>query len=119
MRYTLIDQTRLFMSGNDVNGETQDFVGTPEKFVAVSRLSQGLCSHRADLRFFEPRQPFPEAGQAVPPALHCVKGQVPVGVKPVSLPDSFFVVFGPLNAAMVQATNFQAEAVRPQIDSCQ
>lgn len=66
---------------------------------------------------FEPGQPFGEAGQAVPAALHGVRRQVAVAVQSVALADRFLDVFRAVDPAMIKAANFKAKTVGSQIYS--
>ena len=117
MSHALVNQPGFLAAGNDINRKTQCFLAALEEFFAVDGFTQGLGGNRPDLRFFESRQPFTEAGQAIPAALHGLRGQVAVGIKSVALAHGFLEVLNSVDAAVVEAANFKTKAVGPQVHS--
>jgi hypothetical protein len=115
--HALVDQAGFLAPGHHVDRKAQHALGFGQELVAVARFAQGLGGHGAHLAAFEPCQPFAEAGQAVPAALHGLGGQVALGVQAAALAHGFFQVFGAVDLAVVEVADFKAEAVGAQIHS--
>ena len=109
--HALIDQPRFFAASNDINRKTQNAMRPFQKYIAVACFTQCLRGYRADLAFLETGQPFAKTRQAVPAALHRFGRQVAVRVQAIALADGFLQVFGAVDLAVFEATNFKAKAV--------
>jgi hypothetical protein len=64
---------------------------------------------------FEARQALREAGQAVPAALHGGGDEVAVFVQSAALADGFLEVFDAEDVPVVEAADFEAKAVGPEV----
>jgi len=116
VRHALIDEAGFLPPRDHVDAETQNGARAQQEFFPVARLAQGLRGHGPDLRALEARQALAEAGEGVPPALHGFRGQVACAVQAVALAHRFLEVFGPVDLAVVDLSDFEPETVRPQVD---
>ena len=114
---TLVNQPGFFAAGNHIDGETQGFLATLDKFFAVDGFAQRLGGHCPHLRFVKPCQAFAKARQAIPSALHGLRRQVAVFIESAALAHGFLDVFDAVDAAVVKTSNFKAKAVGPQVHS--
>jgi hypothetical protein len=119
VRHALVDQAGFFAPRDHVDAEAQDGARAQQEFFAVARFAQRLRGHGAHLRALEAGQPLAEAGEGVPAALHGLGREVAGAVQAVALAHGFLEVFGAVDLAVVDLSDFEPEAVRAQVDCCE
>ena len=87
--------------------------------LAIARFTQRLRGYRAHFCAFKTRQTFTKTRQTIPAALHRLWRQVPLIRQPIALAHGFFEVFGAEILAVLDPADFEAKAVRSQVDSRQ
>ena len=115
MADALVDQPGFLAPGNHFNRETERLFGQGQKLVPVARLAQRLRGHGPHFGGFEARQTLAKPRQAVHAALHRLWREVALFVHAIALAHGFFEVFGAEILAVVDVSDFKAEAVRTQI----
>ena len=114
--HALVNKPSFFATWNDVDAEPENGASAQQELIAVAGFSKCLCRDSTHLRALETGQAFAEAGQRVPSALHGLRRQVTGAVEAVALSHGLLQVFGSVNLAVIELSDFEPEAVGAEID---
>ena len=115
--HALVDQARFLRAGYHIDGVAQQLTAPVQENIAVARFAQRLGGHRTHPRAGEIGEPLGKTCQAVPATLHGFEAEVVLTVQAVALAHGLLEVVHALDASMLVEPDFQAKAVRPQVDS--